>query len=297
MRRRNFLKSVAQAAVVAPVAGSLVACAEPEKVQQQEVPHFEIFDWFDVRSMPEIKGFSSGVGAIDETTKGFLPGQLIAVHGPLDHINRFFLFDMAIYNACKKKKVDYIYTQSNFYEYFNQKLWTLKPQQRKEFHDDLVVEGFLRLPDVDIGNPNNLGWKEYVSLARKSPPEILILDGAELIEFFLNEKKIAQQLKNLAQELNIPVVVQAIPYKKGGIDQVKPDKTIRKDFESISDVTICFMPEFVCDYRSGKKSAEKYYSLKTFIWGRNTLTSNPSEYSSVITLQFEEPYLRFASRI
>jgi hypothetical protein len=97
--------------------------------------------------------------------------------------------------------------------------------------------------------------------------------------------------------MNIPVVVQAIPYKKGGIDQVKPGKTIRKDFESINDVTICFMSEFVCDYLSGKKNAEKYYSLKTFISGVNPSASKHSEYSSVITLQFEEPHMRFAGRI
>jgi hypothetical protein len=125
---------------------------------------------------------------------------------------------------------------------------------------EILVGGkpsLLRLPDPDLGNCNNRGWKNYVELAHRNPPDVIILDSAELLELCLSERKMSHQLKNLATDLNVPVLVQGPIRKNSNI--------LRRDFDNFTDDQIRFTPTFVCDFHKNGKIFGKYYGLETFI--------------------------------
>lgn len=276
MRRRSFLKSLLPGTAAVASIGSLKQSVSSHDAEVSDIPHFQIDEGLEGAQYPHPEGIGIGVAAIDKRTNGFFPGQLVAIYGPIEEINLSLLMSLIDYATLKQSKtIDYLETDSDFCRK-NLPLMH-KPNVLKE------IMPFLRFPDLDIGNPNNLGWKNYLSTVHKNPPALIIADGVESIEMFLGERKMAKQLKNLAVELGIPIVVKA-PLRN------LKDKTtahVRSDFESHCEVLLRLIPQFVCDQLNGK-TISKYYSLKANLF--SDPRSKHGAYWSEFTMQFADRF-------
>ena len=277
MRRRSFVRSV-----LTGIAGSSVVLPLGTKEEPQII---KIDDNLSLSEYPEIDGYSSGIPEIDAITNGFHGGQLVCVGGPMEHINISFLFGMAVHLARKKVRVDYINTQSNFHEYDRKKNAFMDPELKKKF--DTETREYLRLPHIDLGDPRNTDWKEYLQLAQERPPKVLIMDGVGYIEMFIKERQMLRQVKNLAVKMKFPAIVQA-PRQS----HTRSWK-LRKDAVKLSDVGIILQPDFVCGYRNGSEATKQYIVLNCTVGASWCPCVKHAAYSSEVKLQFTGAYLNF----
>lgn len=298
MKRRSFIKTIAGATAAVPIGGVLLNQSTFEEKNIAKTPLFQVQEGVDLtKKYRETKGIGCGVPAIDAITDGFVPPQVVCVHGPMNEINVAFILNVATHAALKhKKNVDYIVSEHRFEDYYQKMFGWMYPKSRSEIYVSLFESkgsshrALLRLPDIDIGNPTNRGWKDYFESARTDPPGLLVLDGVELIEMLLNEKKMALQLKSLADQLDIPIVLQAPAKERRG----RSDSTfLRKDFEGVYDVEIRFTPSYVCDvYDSGRRKG-KYFALKTNVHVRSGRGSRQNERSAELRIQFNDSNMQF----
>jgi hypothetical protein len=306
MERRSFIKSAFSVAAGAPLLRNLPFPKGRPFEQQVEPIRLAIYDGFLPRNVQpiEIAGIGTGINQIDEVTNGFFPRQLVVVSSVLDSISLTFLMDVSIHAALSQNKtVDYIASESNAKKTYEERFSYLRPKYRKEIDEELFTpEGnrgreLLRFLDCDLGNPNNRGWKECQQAIRSQPPEILLLDGIDLIEEFLDEKKMAEQLKQLAAELNIPILVLATLEQKTEPGTKEKDLAIRRDLEGLCDVHIALIPEYICDFYSEEDKRSKTYSiLKTLVNGFWCPCRKHKGYGAELQLQFVEHFCQFEGR-
>ena len=206
----------------------------------------------------------SGIESIDEATNGFRPQQLICVSGPISDINEAFLQNIAHHAAIKQeKKVDFI------------------------FQTPFVNSPFIRYPDLDIGNPDNLGWKDYKKSLKKNVPDIILVNRIDIIEYFLHERQMPKQLKEIAVEYKIPVVVIS-PLKKKPKEFKEDSLELRKDFDDISDVAIIFNLKYVCNHYEKEKYVGKYYFLQTNIGWNIEPTSEIQPFCTEFEMRYSD---------
>jgi hypothetical protein len=321
MKRRGFLKSVAQVAAIAPLAGNIVLPQDASEGESTDVPVSNINDLLDLSPNPDIEGYSYGVSAIDEATNGFFPGQLVCVYGAFWNITGALLYRTAFSNALKGKYVEVLVTKchsSGLYkamfgslspkhqqetefpssDFYKALFGFLSPKHRQEI-DSILMERdskgreHLRISDLYLGDPSQNGWRTYVQQISDDPPEILILDGVVTISAVLGEKQMAKQLKTLAKKLHIPILVNPPPRKHPRSDMNHPSNSIQEDFEARHDVMIGLFPKYVCKIKRGANSEALYYAIKTYVSSLSCPCSKCKGYMSEIDLQFNEIGLRF----
>ncbi len=300
MRRRSFLRSLALGSAAAELASKLTNAEIPAVARQAGGrPRFEINDALDLTGLPLIDGLSSGVAAVDEVTNGFHRGQLISVSGPLEHINHALITRSVVHLALTEHVVDFVVTEGSFDKYLADLLGG--PDSRLKEQVNLQVLGdkgscrkALRLPDVDLGDPTNDGWKKYKVLARADPPNVIILDGVKYIELFLREADMARQLKTLAVELQIPVLVHA-PSGSTAILRSNSKQQLRNDFARVGDAFIRLTPDYACDLRYSRTEVREFYAIRTLISAEWCPCPKHAKYCSEVKLQYSRPFGQFKS--
>lgn len=299
MKRRSFMRSIALGSAGIPFASGFANTTGQESmpIWTEGIPRYEINDELCLKGFPKIDGLSSGVADIDEITNGFQRKQLICVYGPLDHVNTALTAGSVVHNVMKGHFVDFITTESSLDRYLEQVFQGTSPKFKKEMNQLLFDHGFgerakLRLPPIDLGDPKNDGWKKYKEFAHKNPPELLYLDGVNWIELLLEEEDMARQLKDLATELNIPVIVHA-PSQSASDQRATTEQRLRDDFARLGDVFISLIPKFVCDYRYGKTAAKEYILLDSAVCADWCPCPKHRQYSHALRLQFSEPFCQF----
>lgn len=297
MRRRSFLKSVTIGAASVPIVAWKPPETLPPQETEDELQEFVIQDELGLQKMPTVEGLSSGVASIDEITNGFHPKQLVSVFGPLEHINTSMIAGAAFHNALKGRKVDFVISERSFDDYYDMIYHGSSPTFHKNIKDILFKQSDNRRPNlrvhsIDLGDPKNDGWKKCVEAVKSDPPEIIFLDGVKYLEMLLEEPHLAKQLKTLAMDLEMPVVVQAPTYRKNGL-RTENGKSIRSDFDEFGDAFIGLIPEFVCDYRYSKTESKKYFQLQTTVCADWCPCSEHKAYSAEFKLQYSEPFAYF----
>ena len=149
---------------------------------------------------------------------------------------------------------------------------------------------FLRIIPVELGLPSVKWWKLYRDGVKNDPPDIIILDGVELIELFLEEDTMAAGLKNLAVDLSVPVMVN-VPVNR----EIYNDDDIihpREDFNQIADIHVGLKPLAVSKYKEHDRSLGKYIFLETNILVTDNHVNRPF-YTVMIGLDYNEWYCEF----
>ncbi|MBS4028425.1 MAG: hypothetical protein KGZ58_07290 [Ignavibacteriales bacterium] len=214
--------------------------------------------------MKESIGIYSGVETIDRITNGFQPQQLISVSGPISNVNEAFLDNIALHAALKQQmKVDLL--------------------QRYPFGNSPLI----RFLDLDIGDPSNTGWTNYKISLNKNTPDIILLNDVFQVEYLLQEKLMAKQLKEIAIEFSIPVVINA-PLKKKPKRFEQESLFLRNDFDNVSDVAIIFNLKYVCNHYDKEKPIGEYYFLKTNIWWKVKSNGKINPFSSEFEMRFSD---------
>ena len=278
--------------------------AKPADAGPGDLPSFAIHDGWPARPRTPLAtdGIRTGIRAIDELTNGFFGGQIVGVTCALDNIALSFLAGVAVDAAMNQKEVDYVASESDGKKYLERRFSYLQPKNANTLKNLIFDKEngnrreLLRFVDIDLGDPSNRGWKDYLSVLRDAPPAIMILDGIESIEEFMDEKNMKLQLQELAKELDIPVLLK-VP---GNAVNVSPAGSkhngIRQDFEDLCNVVISFSPQFICDQYSVGYMRAKYYLLDTVISGTWCPCSKHSGYAGQLKLQFTDHFAQVDGR-
>lgn len=297
MQRRTFLKSAFSVAAAVPLVNDFPVLRNQAATQQKEPLKISLYD----ESLPEqaesieIDGIGAGIPAIDEITNGFFPRQLVLISSPLNSISLTFLMDVAVHVALvQHKTVDFVASESNARKLYEGRFSHLRPKNRMRIDAELFTpeksygRPLLRFLDCDLGNPDNLSWQRCVQEIRSQPPTILILDGIDGIQEFLGEQTMPEQLKQLATDLHIPLLVRADLQQS--VTRTDEEESFKQtELENRCDVSLAMIPQYVCDlYSEGDKRSKRYYVLKTFVNGFWCPCSKHEGYGAELQLQFIE---------
>ncbi len=290
MKRRSFIKSIA----ALPLATTVFS-----EHSNAEVKQSVSMGLYPAES-EKLIGIGCGISEIDKKTGGFRNGQLVCVSGQLEEINHAFLINMLIHALVRQgKRIDSIYIPTHVCNWIENKYGFIPLDVELPLRKAMIdasknpKNSQLRFPDVDLGNSSNMGWKDYLTMARANPPDVLLINGVEMIELLLHERRMAKQLKQLAEELQIPVIVQTPSKKQRKVLTGEDSPRIRKDFEYLCDVEIALFPRFVCMHKMQNSVIGKYFSLETHICINLSAVTNQKGLIAGVPLDYFEWGMRF----
>ncbi|GEM_PF-2888628 len=280
MERRSALKALTSFPFIKPL--DLNAC-KSNKV-------FEPKDNFE--STNDIAGLGVGIKNIDSLSNGFFGGQLISIFGPDDRILNAFLVHTFLYQGLAKKfKVDYVEVGGSLGDMdqnIARFLGVSSPSLAQQFLSKQENVELLHTTSIDLGDSANLGWKDFVRAMIKTPPKSIIVDDIGYIEQFFEEKHMPRQLKELADNFNIPVFVKA-PLKTG------KSVSLRRDFETISDVFLRLEPTTSSAYLYNGEKVGTRFVIGATLSSSNCPCEKHKGYGGQVNVSFIDYNLGFSS--
>ena len=258
MKRRSFVQSVAASAMAIPFLTPAVKLFSGENTSLRR----ELFP----RGEKLIRnGLGFGIGKLDTFIDGIRGGELAVVYSPLDEVSIALLINAALYGSIKQSmKIDYVTAHCNERSYIEKALHRTSPVESEKIlgtvYDSSHADRLLRIHTLVVGEPSNNGWDMYHDTLCNDPPDAILVDGIGLIERVIHKTDMAQELKELALGMSVPVMVNApidrVMYRNDNI--VHP----RGDFNSRADIHIGFTPRAVAKYRENNHEADDYYFLE-----------------------------------
>lgn len=246
----------------------------------------------------DLSGIGVGIECLDNISNGFLGGQLISVYGPDDLIIRAFLVHTFLYQTLSEKnRVEYGYVGGSLGaldKNIAQFLDLPSPEQAWSYLSSNGNDELLRVADIDLGDPRNIGWKDFVKHINAETPDCVIIDDIRLMEEFLQERSMARQCKEMAVKNNIPVIVKS-PLKGESLDGNEPSSILRSDFSTQSDVIIRLVPMSSTPYLIDDKAVGTRFTVKVFMHSQYRPNEPWKNYSNISHMVFIDYDLQFRS--
>ena len=152
----------------------------------------------------------------------------------------------------------------------------------------------LRIIDIDLGDPANQNWKDYIVRVKDKHPDSIIIDDVELIEEFRREKSMVRQLKRLAEDVHAPVFVHAALDRKRS-RRYFTGLNLRSDFRRWSDVFISVVPKNVIDFKIDDITVGKRFLLDMGLFGVSCPCARHKGYGRSLEIEFVDYDMRFTS--
>jgi len=281
MERRSFLKAVSAASAASILPSPLS--------EEKQGATFEQSD---------VEGIGLGITVCDTLSNGFFGSQLISVFGPEGAINEALLIHTFLYQLIAlRKRVDYIGSTGSLKRWEQSYLRRLEYNTTDEMRRALNKSGVtdnLQIIDIDLGDPANKNWKDYIVRVKDKHPDSIIVDDVELIEEFGREKSMVRKLKQLAKDVHAPVFIHAALDGKRS-HRYFSQLNLRNDFRRWSDVLISVVPKNVIDFKVDEITVGKRFLLDMKLIGVSCPCARHKGYGANLSVEFVDYDMRFTS--
>ena len=282
MKRRTFIKSKPTSSLASGL----------EKANQREGLKTESFQ------RPDSSKIICGISSIDKVVQDFAHAGLVLITGPDERINQAFLMHVLLHQfIVQKKRVDYINVAGCLKSWEQNYLWLLNLKSLQEMRDYLLKEGTLfnfKTIQIDLGDPSNQNWKDYLIDAANQHPDSIIIDDVGLIEEFRREKGFLQQLRDLTVKVKAPIFI-CLTKTEGKNSVTRLPLAMISRYYKYSDVGIYLLPQHSTDFMVDGSPVGRRYSIYVKCWQKLHSKQDQIEAGQESLLEFEDYNLRFTS--
>lgn len=247
---------------------------------------------------PDSSKIICGISSIDKVVRDFAHAGLVLITGPDERINQAFLMYVLLHQfIVQKKRVDYINVAGCLKSCEQNYLRLLNLKSLQEMRNYLLKEGNLfnlKTIEIDLGDPSNRNWKDYLIDAANQHPDSIIIDDVSLIEEFQREKAFLQQLKDLTFKVKAPIFI-CLTKTEGKKSANRLPLAMISRYNQHSDVGIYLLPQNTTDFMVDGFPVGRRYSVYVKCWQKFHSKQGQTEAGQESLLEFVDYYFRFTS--